>query len=275
MKLYVASLVLLVAQATAVSGYGYGGGSFGGNFGSAVSGSSAQHEDDRYGNSNQLHGKHVHEYAYERMRHLERQRQEEQPQEQPKEKEKGEQPVQQQKQPQPQPQPGPPSVENSRNPFAEPEEVKHRVSQKLKTIPVQSKTPLSMNDKRYGSATMPTKPRATTQIPVVSGPSATTATRIDNRYGNTIAPPQGNAPPHPGVYGGGGGGYGGGSFGGNFGTISGSSAQYVDDRYGNTNQLHGKHVHDYAYERMRQYGMPSSPPPPADSPEGDAGAQAP
>ena len=36
---------------------------------------------------------------------------------------------------------------------------------------------------------------------------------------------------------------------GTFSTVSGSSAQYVDDRYGNINQLHGKHCHDYTMER--------------------------
>ena len=38
---------------------------------------------------------------------------------------------------------------------------------------------------------------------------------------------------------------------GNFGEriVSGSSAQVRDDRYGNVNQLHGKHCHDYTRER--------------------------
>eukprot|EP00562_Extubocellulus_spinifer_P024322 CAMPEP_0178674192 /NCGR_PEP_ID=MMETSP0698-20121128/34737_1 /TAXON_ID=265572 /ORGANISM="Extubocellulus spinifer, Strain CCMP396" /LENGTH=287 /DNA_ID=CAMNT_0020318319 /DNA_START=76 /DNA_END=939 /DNA_ORIENTATION=- len=264
MKLYVASTVLFalaVREASAYGGYDRNSGSFGG----VVSGSSAQLSDDRYGNYNQLHGKHVHDYTYERAKHLERLDREAQqqtqhpPQPQGKEDEAAvekeamqglEQPVQQQQVQQEQQQPvqqqpvkqqlprseqhHPGSAVNgsSPSPISEPGENKHKVSSRIKTISGLAESPINVNDARYGSAASTShgkkETKAASKIPVYSAPSQTTQSR-------------------PGAYGSG---YGA-PFGGVLGTISGSSAQYTDDRYGNTNQLHGKHMHEYAYERMK------------------------
>mmetsp|Transcript_32773 Transcript_32773/g.71905 ORF Transcript_32773/g.71905 Transcript_32773/m.71905 type:complete len:311 (-) Transcript_32773:200-1132(-) len=285
MKLYVASTVLFalaVREASAYGGYDRNSGSFGG----VVSGSSAQLSDDRYGNYNQLHGKHVHDYTYERAKHLERLDKEAQqqtqhpPQPQGKEDEAAvekeamqglEQPVQQQQVQQEQQQPvqqqpvnqeqqqpvqqqpvkqeeqqpvkqqlprseqhHPGSAVNgsSPSPISEPGENKHKVSSKIKTISGLAESPINVNDARYGSAASTShgkkETKAASKIPVYSAPSQTAHSR-------------------PGAYGSG---YGA-PFGGVLGTISGSSAQYTDDRYGNTNQLHGKHMHEYAYERMK------------------------
>ena len=144
---------------------------------------------------------------------------------------------------------------------------------------VDQMQPLNVHDARYGmtppnpsspAAAAPQKKPAT---PAIQGPSSTTANRIGDRYANSLNDDMSNktgAKPVPdtrnrrparasgsamspdairnrGELHGGYGGYS--QPLGTFSTVSGSSAQFVDDRYGNINQLHGKHCHDYTQER--------------------------
>lgn len=282
MKLPAAALLLLTCEAAAFS--------WTGNFGErVVSGSSAQVRDDRYGNVNQLHGKHCHDYTREReafeatlTKNIQQPQQPPLLQQQP--------PVPEPEQEQP-PASGP-EVESPTAPAASateqfpteeiltsvgvpqenPQEAWHQAAS------VDQMQPLNVHDARYGMTPPPPAAPATSAVaaqktPAIQGPSSTTANRIGDRYANSLnddmsnrtgakpvldtrnrrpAPASGSAMSPDAVRNRGElhGGYGGYSQPlGTFGTVSGSSAQYVDDRYGNINQLHGKHCHDYTQER--------------------------
>lgn len=292
MKLPAAVLPLLLAcEASAFS--------WTGNFGERiVSGSSAQVRDDRYGNVNQLHGKHCHDYTREREAF-----------EATLTKNIQQPPQQQQQQPLPEPE-----LEPEEQPPASPtaasapateqiptEEIPNGVPQEQpqeawhQAASVDQMQPLNVHDARYGMAPPSPPPAAATvaaassaaaiatataqkkpSTPVIQGPSSTTANRIGDRYANSLNDDMNNktgARPVPDTRGrrparasssavaamspdavrnrgelhGGYGGYS--QPLGTFSTVSGSSAQFVDDRYGNINQLHGKHCHDYTQER--------------------------
>ena len=274
MKLPAAVLLLLACEAAAFS--------WTGNFGERiVSGSSAQVRDDRYGNVNQLHGKHCHDYTREREAF-----------EATLAKNIQQPPPAPQQQPLPEPEPeseqllSEPEVESPTAsaasatteqfpteeilapvgvPQENPQEAWHQAAS------VDQMQPLNVHDARYGMTPPPPAVASTTDA--IQGPSSTTANRIGDRYANSLNDDMNNktgAKPVPdtrnrrparasgsamspdavrnrGELHGGYGGYS--QPLGTFSTVSGSSAQFVDDRYGNINQLHGKHCHDYTQER--------------------------
>lgn len=277
MKLPAAVLLLLACEAAAFS--------WTGNFGERiVSGSSAQVRDDRYGNVNQLHGKHCHDYTREREAF-----------EATLTKNIQQPPPAPQQQPLPEPEPeseqllSEPEVESPTAsaasatteqfpteeilapvgvPQENPQEAWHQAAS------VDQMQPLNVHDARYGmTPPPPAAPAVASTTDAIQGPSSTTANRIGDRYANSLNDDMNNktgAKPVPdtrnrrparasgsamspdavrnrGELHGGYGGYS--QPLGTFSTVSGSSAQFVDDRYGNINQLHGKHCHDYTQER--------------------------
>lgn len=277
MKLPAAVLLLLACEAAAFS--------WTGNFGERiVSGSSAQVRDDRYGNVNQLHGKHCHDYTREREAF-----------EATLAKNIQQPPPAPQQQPLPEPEPeseqllSEPEVESPTAsaasatteqfpteeilapvgvPQENPQEAWHQAAS------VDQMQPLNVHDARYGmTPPPPAAPAVASTTDAIQGPSSTTANRIGDRYANSLNDDMNNktgAKPVPdtrnrrparasgsamspdavrnrGELHGGYGGYS--QPLGTFSTVSGSSAQFVDDRYGNINQLHGKHCHDYTQER--------------------------
>ena len=279
MKLPAAVLLLLACEAAAFS--------WTGNFGERiVSGSSAQVRDDRYGNVNQLHGKHCHDYTREREAFeatLTKNIQQpppvrQQPLPEP-------EPVQEQEQPLSEPEVESPTASAASAtteqihtdeiptpvgmPQENPQEAWHQAAS------VDQMQPLNVHDARYGMTPPPpaTPAVAAQKTPAIQGPSSTTANRIGDRYANSLNDDMNNktgAKPVPdtrnrrparasgsamspdavrnrGELHGGYGGYS--QPLGTFSVVSGSSAQFVNDRYGNINQLHGKHCHDYTQER--------------------------
>ena len=264
MRLPVAAL-LLACEAAAFS--------WTGNFGERiVSGSSAQidQDADRYGNVNQLHGKNVFDYTIEREAYeatLEKDiQQPPPPPHQP--------PAQQQQQQQAAAAAAVPTEEQTppepRSSVATTEQIPTTT-----TAPTPSSTPEESSS--VGAKPLPDTRNRQPAIATAVGTAASGAVSPDairNRgelhggYGGyTIGaktpPDTRNRRPSAGTAASGAvspdairnrgelhGGYGGYSRPlGTFSTVSGSSAQYVDDRYGNINQLHGKHCHDYTMER--------------------------
>ena len=259
MRLPVAAL-LLACEAAAFS--------WTGNFGERiVSGSSAQidQDADRYGNVNQLHGKHVFSYTQERQAYeatLEKDIQQpppppHQPQQPPAQQQQAAaEPIEEQTPPEP------------RSSVATTEQIP------TTTAPTGSAPEETSS---VGAQTLPDTRNRQPAIATSAGTAASGAVSPDaicNRgelhggYGGyTIGaktpPDTRNRRPSAATAASGAvspdairnrgelhGGYGGYSRPlGTFSTVSGSSAQYVDDRYGNINQLHGKHCHDYTMER--------------------------
>jgi hypothetical protein len=294
MKLPVAVL-LLACEAAAFS--------WTGNFGERiVSGSSAQFVADRYGNINQLHGKHCHDYTREREEfEATRDRNIRQsPPPQQRRLSPPEAPEEERQQPPAAPE-SPTAAASATEeipaeqiptgvppPQENPQEVWHQAAS------ANQMQPLNVHDARYGMTPPPPPPpsppppvaaasatstavaQKKSSTPVIQGPSSTTANRIGDRYANSLNDDTSNktgAKPVPdtrsrrlpgsasaaapavspdavrnrGELHGGYGGYS--QALGTFSTVSGSSAQFVADRYGNINQLHGKHCHDYTRER--------------------------
>ena len=259
MKLPAAVLLpLLAREATAFS--------WTGNFGERiVSGSSAQVGDDRYGNVNQLHGKHCHDYTREREQF-----------EATLTKNIQQPPQQQQQQPLPEPEPEP-EPEQEQPPASAASATEQIPTEEIPTsVGVPQENPQVMTPPPPAApAVASTAAPAVTSTAAIQGPSSTTANRIGDRYANSLNDDMSNktgARPVPDTRGrrparvssGSSamspdavrnrgelhGGYGGYSQPlGTFSVVSGSSAQFVNDRYGNINQLHGKHCHDYTQER--------------------------
>ena len=217
MRLPVAAL-LLACEAAAFS--------WTGNFGERiVSGSSAQidQDADRYGNVNQLHGKHVFSYTTEREAYEATLKK---------------------------------NIQEPPPPPHQPPAQQQQQQQAAAAVPTEEQTPPEPRSSVATTEQIPTTTAPTTSTPEETGsvgakaPPDTRnrrpaiATSVGTAASGAVSP---DAIRNRGELHGGYGGYSRPL--GTFSTVSGSSAQYLDDRYGNFNQLHGKHCHEYTQER--------------------------
>ena len=266
MRLPVAAL-LLACEAAAFS--------WTGNFGERiVSGSSAQidQDADRYGNVNQLHGKHVFSYTTEREAYeatLKKNIQEPPPpphqppaqQQQQQQQQAAAVPTEEQTPPEPRssvatteqiptttaPTTSTPEETGSVGAKAPPDTRNRRpaIATSVGTAASGAVSPDAIRNRGelhggYGGYTIGAKtpPDTRNRRPATASSAGTAAAS------GSVSP---DATRNRGELHGGYGGYSRPL--GTFSTVSGSSAQYLDDRYGNFNQLHGKHCHEYTQER--------------------------